>query len=131
MAQESRDVAAVELAAARHLLDKHPDWAVHLDSAFAVAGTAPGVRAGLRPPHRTLRLADSIPAVVTTQRTARTINLILSDPVISGHQATVSVTVSYMWGQGPRNGFYETIEVHLAKQGNRWKVTGENSLGIT
>ena len=131
MAQRPRDVEAVELAAARHLLDRHPKWIIHLDSAFAAPGTAPGLRAGLRPRDRTMRLADSVRAIVTTQRKAGTINLIVSDPVISGDRATVSVTVSYLHGPGPRNGFYETVEVRLAKQGSEWKIIGETSLGIT
>lgn len=130
-AQASRDVEAIERAAARHLLARHPSWSVHLDAAFAEPRTAPGVRSSVaRPQHRTLLLADSLRAIVSSQRAETTVHLMLSDPVVRGDTATVSVTVDYLRPHGRRRGFYETIEVVLARTANGWHVIGETQLGI-
>ncbi|MGH7638749.1 MAG: hypothetical protein ACREOK_13960 [Gemmatimonadaceae bacterium] len=132
-AQASSDIAAIELAAARHLLGRHPSWAIHLDSMFVQAGTAPGVRTmERRPVDRTLALADSLGAFVRAELTERPILLQLSDPLVRDSSARVSVTVGYLRANGGRRrGFYETVDVIFERDGKGWKVVGEAQLGIT
>ena len=132
-AHGSSDIAAIELAAARHLLARHPAWTIHLDSVFAQPGTAPGVRTSVsRPGERTLALADSLRALVSTELSERTILLQLSDPIARDHSARVSVTVGHMQEYGgKRRGFYETVDVVFERDGTGWKVVGESQLGIT
>lgn len=132
-AQAPSDIAAIELAAARHLLARHPSWTIHLDSMFAQAGTAPAVpTTERRPADRTRALADSLGAFVRTELTERTILLQLSDPLVRGSSARVSVTVGYLQAyDGRRRGFYETVDVIFERDGKGWRVVGEAQLGIT
>jgi hypothetical protein len=135
VAQSPADTGAVELAAARFMLRLHPAERVHLDSVFAVPRSAPGVRTTLSRPHgRNLYLADSLKAVISSDRPLRGSYQILSDPVFDGDSASVSVTVDYPiapTASGRARRFYETLEMFLRRRDGAWTVVRTVSLGIS
>ena len=126
------DSIAAELLAARHLLAKHPHRQVHLDSALASPGHAPGApTASLRPSYRNRALADSLNARLSRDSTLGISRLILSAPQFGGDSAMVTVTVSYDSGRRPRGRFYETVLVFLRRAGSEWRVERGIQLGIS
>ena len=136
-ARGASGAAGVELAAARRILGAHPapsDARVHLDPAFAAAGSAPGVRTGrLRPAARSKQLADALGASVSGQRAADAVYLILSEPVLTGDSAALSATVVYPTGLalGWSSQGYETLALTLRRRdGGAWRVERVAQLGI-
>ena len=135
-ARGASGAAGVELAAARRILGAHPapsDARVHLDPAFAAAGTAPGARTDrLRPAARSKQLADALGASVSGQRATDAVYLILSEPVLAGDSAALSATVVYPTGTWPRSSQrYETLALTLRRRdGGAWRVERVAQLGI-
>lgn len=121
----------IELAAAKHVLTQR-DRPIRLDSAFAIARTAPGERTDqLRPSARTKRLADSLEASVSALRTGAGTYLLMSAPDLSGATAAISVTVVYPPGRTGSIMTYETLELTLQRDRATWHVVKEVQLGIS
>lgn len=124
------DPLTVEVLAARHLLARHANRPVHLDSAFALHGHAPGApSARVRPADRNGLLADSLKAGPARELSDAVARVTLSEPEFAEHSAVVTVTISYE--QGPRGKFYETVLVFLRRASRAWHVERSVQLGIT
>lgn len=131
-AQVVADSIAVELLAARHLVGRHQGRGLHLDSAFAMPGHAPGAPTSrVRPTQRNHALADSLKARLARGRLGDTAWIVLSEPEFAADSAMVTVTISYDTGRRPRGGFYETVLVTLRRASGGWRVERSVQLGIT
>ena len=129
--QTPDDSVAVEIAAARDLLARHPR-PVHVDSAYAHPGQAPGSpTARYRPSPRHRTLADSLNGRRVPADTTSAARIILTEPEFAGDSALVTVTVSYDTGRRPRGSFYETMLVVLRRTGTVWRVERRVQLGIS
>ena len=126
------DSLAVEQSAISGLLSRHAAGRIiALDPHFALGGHAPPpMTSKERPAAR----QDSLRSLIAAQHPSTrsdTLQLHVSEPVFIGEVATISVTVSYVRGPGPRGKFYETMEYDLVKEAGRWVVSRRRSLGIS
>ena len=130
-AQSPKDSAAVELLAGRHILARHPHDRIHLDSAFASSGVAPGTPTSrFRPASRMRQLAESLDARVSSAQLAGVVYIILSEPEFAADTARVTVTISYPTSTRRRS-FYETLLVVLRRHSAGWRHERDLQLGIS
>ena len=121
---------ALELAAARHMRARYPGDPLALDPAFQEPDHAPGwPTAGQRDSARTAALARALDARVTSDRAGGGVYLLLSEPVIRGDTATITITVA--WSGAGRRGGYETQALTLVRERGAWRVVRSVQLGIT
>lgn len=126
------DSVTVEVVAARQLLANHSPSEVRVDSAFAKAGVAPGIRTDrIRPSARNVLLADSLNSRLSRDQPVRKTVLMLSEPEFVGDSARVTVTISYDTGRLPHGQFYETVLFVLRRIDAVWRVTRSTQLGIS
>lgn len=124
------DTLAVEIAAARHMHAQHPRTPLTLDAALQRPDATPGTAsAGLRDSARTVALAGAIGARVVNGPTGEGVYLVLSDPVVHGDTATVTITAS--WPAGSRGRGYETRQLCLARVDGAWRVVRTRQLGTS
>ncbi|MEJ7809993.1 MAG: hypothetical protein WKG32_06180 [Gemmatimonadaceae bacterium] len=119
-----------ELAAARHMRETYPGQPLALDPAFQRPVDAPGwPSAGRRDSARTAALARELGARITSDRAGGGIYLLLSEPVVRGDTAAVTVTAA--WSGDPRRSGYETRALTLVRERGAWRVVGYSQLGIS
>ncbi len=149
--QSVNDLSAIELAASRAMLESDPLIAtaaarpgpIVISPAFAVHGTAPGVTSqALRPAARGQTLARSLQARVAPfsevrkrclqcPLTGADLFLHLSNPLVTGASATVTITAVFNTGNIHLPTAYETVEFRLERRAGMWVVTGRKQLGIS
>jgi hypothetical protein len=132
------DSLAVEVAAARHLLEPYADLAIEIQPAFGDSIAAPGSPGPtLRDAARTAAIARTLAARVAErprgQRVAdQTAEVLLSAPQFRGDTATITGTIGWYRDATPRSGSgYETVALTLLRDGARWRVIRVNELGRT
>jgi len=125
---------AVELAAAQHMLVRRASGGITLDSLFARSVDAPGQpNAGRRSSARTLALARDLSARISSDRAQPGVYLLLSEPVVRGNAAEITITA--VWSSGERGGGgpagYETRALVLTREHGVWRVVRHVQLGIS
>jgi hypothetical protein len=136
---ESTDFLAVEIAAARHLIDQDNDLRLVVHPAFSDSFSAPG-RPGptARDESRTAALARALGAQVATEADAARepvkgfAKLVLSQPIARSDTVRITGTFSWYSDDRPRVGSgYRTVQMTLARRGGEWRVVQSEVLGIT
>lgn len=129
---------AVEVAAARHMLARSSSHGfrlrdVTLNPAYADSISAPGgPRRARRDSVRTAELAAAIGARVAVARDSSGVHVLLSEPMVRGDTAAVTVTISWPNSRRGRGIVgYETVALTLAREHGAWHVVRERQLGIT
>ena len=126
--------AAIELVAARSLLSRYPDARVTIDSAYTIAGAAPGGPTGtFRPSARTGALATALRASVGSHVPDDGVRLRLSEPRVVDDSMRVTVTLDWGSGSGvtPGRSGYHTQRLTLLHERGSWRVVRIEELGIT
>lgn len=132
---DAGDTLAIETAAVRHMLEDHPAarHGITLDASLAGADAAPGwPTAGVRDSVRTVALARALAArVVPKPVEGRGVHLVLSEPMVRGDSAWVTVTLAWHGDGSPRSAGYETRAYVIVRTDGRWQVRRQTQLGIT
>lgn len=145
VAQEERDFAAVEMAAARAMLARGTAaGAVGIDPTFGANRAPGGAHVAARPESRTLALARALPARAVKFEDARscpklgvctlvgvTRHLVLSEPVFNGDTAQITVTKHEATESTRQPTYYETVRFTLARSRGTWTVVRQEDLGIS
>jgi hypothetical protein len=127
-------LAAAEVVAARSILTKYPVARVTIDSAYTIAGAAPGGPTGrFRPSARTGALATALRAAVGSHVPDAGVRLRLSEPQVVGDSVRFTVTLD--WGPNasemPGRSGYHTQRLTLIPEHGAWRVVRVEELGIT
>jgi hypothetical protein len=141
-AQSSDDTTAVATTAIKAMMDREdtPRKPIVVDPRIVRSEAAPGYSVGRYHSQAVRSALTPLGARLATP--ADTINcpkcaavesgvlLALSDPIVSGDSATVTITAYYV--QGPRRRTqYETVHFTLARSGSRWAVVKQVQLGVS
>ena len=134
----SVDPLTVEVAAARHLLERYADLEIEIQPAFTDAVSSPGSPGPtLRDSARTVAIASALGARVAERsrgrsRAHKTAEVLLSEPHVRGDTATITGTIWWHRDARPRSGSgYETSALTLLCENDRWRVVRVEVLGQT
>ncbi len=131
-AQGPTEAGAAEIVAARYVLEHHVSVAIYIDSAFARAEDAPGgATSAFRGIARMRRLVTAFGADATSSDPGNGVYLVLSDPVLRGDSADVTITVWYPTGSSKLRRGYETLALTLVHDTRGWTVRRKVQLGIS
>ncbi|HJU76278.1 MAG TPA: hypothetical protein VJ717_21235 [Gemmatimonadaceae bacterium] len=144
-AQGTDDTSLLEIAAAKAMLQRSdiPRTRIAIEPGFATAEAAPGhgaIARTARTPTRNSALQAGLKAVRVASLgqlrncdrcglTGADVLLTLTDPIIAGALASVTVTALYNGTRGRLE--YETVKFTFTRSANSWVVSKIEQLGVS